>query len=109
MFLSELIKLMKLKLALNYKFKSHSIDPLGRPTVPAGSDYYFRTCFRPSVLTYVRTYVPTFKTKRTSLKIIIVTSGPVGLAKGIIDDILYPFYALSCVSSSKKVPSFCDG
>ena len=23
------------------------MDPLGRPTVPAGGDHYFQTCFRP--------------------------------------------------------------
>ena len=27
-----------------------SIDPLGRPTFPAGSDHYFCMCFRPSPL-----------------------------------------------------------
>ena len=52
-----------------------SIDPLGRPTVQAGSDHYFRTCF------------PLFKRSQNKrcLKIMIVSGGTVGLAKGIID------------------------
>ena len=39
------------------------IDPLGRPTVPAGSDHYFRTGFRPSVRPHFSKYR---KTKQTS-------------------------------------------
>ena len=40
------------------------IDPLGRPTVPASSDHYFRTCFRPSVCSQFSKYR---KTKQKSL------------------------------------------
>ena len=63
----------------------HFDDPLGRPTLPAGSDHYFRTCFRPSAS------VPTFqniaKQNKCRLKIMIaISGGTVGLAEWIIDD-----------------------
>ena len=45
----------------------------------AGSDRYFHTCFRP----YVRSH---FSKYRKTLRIMIVSSGTVGLAEGLIDD-----------------------
>ena len=56
-----------------------TIDPLARPTVPAGKDHYFRICFRP--------FVPTFQNiaiqNKRQVKIMIYT---MGLAEAIIDD-----------------------
>ena len=44
----------------NTKILPLSFDPLGWPTIPAGSDNYFCTCC-PSVRPFVRTSVPTFQ------------------------------------------------
>ena len=61
-------------------------DPRGQPTVTAGSDHYFRTCYlsvRPSVLPYVR---PRFSKSRKTKNF--------KRAKWIIDDthvFLFPF------------------
>ena len=56
--------------------KSTWIDPLGRPTIPAGSDHYFGTC-----CPYVR-LSPLFKSSKTTEN----TVETVGLAEWIIDD-----------------------
>ena len=68
--------------------KNTNFDPRGRPTVPAGSDHYFRTCC-PYIRHYVA-YVPTFqnlaKQNKVQTKIVIATGGTVGLAEWIIDD-----------------------
>ena len=59
-----------------------SIDSLGRPTVPAGRDHYFRPRFR----LYVRPHYQNIaKQNKRLLKIIITSTGTVGLAVGIID------------------------
>ena len=81
-----------------------SIDPLGRPTDPAGSDHYFRTDFR----TYVHPHFSKYskKTKQMSGKNNYHTGGTVGLAEGIIDDtainVLFVFLSLQkwCLSIS---------
>ena len=39
------------------------IDPLDRPTVPAGIDHYFRTCLRPYVRPQFTNYRKTKQTK----------------------------------------------
>ena len=74
---------------------SPNIDLLDRPTVPAGSDHYFPTCFR----LYIRTSVPTFQNiaKQNNLreKIMIAASGTVGLAEWIIDDACLVVHILS--------------
>ena len=59
---------------------SFSFDPLGRPTVTAGSDHCFCTC---------RTYVCSsllFKTKQFQAKTKFTIGETVGLAEWIIDD-----------------------
>ena len=58
-------------------------DPLGRPTVRAGSDHYFRTCFRRKS---VITFQSIAKQNKRRLKIMIANGGTVGLDEGIIDD-----------------------
>ena len=67
-------------------------DPLGRPTVPAGSDNCFCTCFRP----YVRHHVS--KQNKTSPENNDhYWWGTVGLAEGIIDDTCLVFLNLISV------------
>ena len=65
------------------------IDPLGRPTILAGSDHYYCTCC-PSVRPYVRSSVrpsPLFKFSKTKQqKIMVATGGTVGLVEWIFDD-----------------------
>ena len=55
-----------------------SNDPLGRPTVPDGSDH--RTCFCTSVPTFQNIAIH----NKRRVKITIVTGGTVGLAERII-------------------------
>ena len=61
-----------------YRF---SFDPLGRPTIPAGSDHCFATC-----CPYVRPS-PLYKSSKTKRqKTMFATGETVGLAEWIIDD-----------------------
>ena len=55
-----------------------SFDPLGRPTVTAGSDHYFRT-----YCPFVR---PHFSNLTKQQKKMVATNETVGLAERIIDD-----------------------
>ena len=58
--------------------RQQTIDPLGRPTVPAGSDHYFCTFFSP----YVRPHFSKYrKTNKLRANIMIATGGTVGLAE----------------------------
>ena len=71
--------ILRKQLSLAHQYEPTIIDPLGRPTVPAGSDHNFCSCFRsvrPS---------PLFKTSQNKrcLKIMIAAGGIVGLAEGI--------------------------
>ena len=59
-----------------------SIDPRGRPTVPAGSDHSFRAC-PPFVCPSVR---PHFSQNKFQTKTMFATGETVGLAEWIIDD-----------------------
>ena len=52
--------LLKLKSPLYSKFDNYFFDPLGRPTITAGSDGYIYTC-----RTDVRTSVPISKSCKT--------------------------------------------
>ena len=64
----------------------HSIDPLGRRTVTAGSDHYFHTwCL--SVRPSVRPSVPNFQdlANKFLVKLMIAASGTVGLTQRITD------------------------
>ena len=62
-----------------------SIDPLGRPTITAGSDHYFRLC-----CLYIRfsTIQNLEKLNKIQERIMITIGGTVGPAEWIIDDML---------------------
>ena len=68
-------------------------DPLGRPTVSAGSDQYFRTYFRPCVHPSFQNIA---KQNKRGVKIMIATAGTADLAEWIIDDTcLVPLFLLA--------------
>ena len=68
----------KARLSKKERLKAlEKIDPLGQPTVTAGSDYYFRTCC-PS---------PLFRSSKTKQqKTMVATGETVGLSEWIIVD-----------------------
>ena len=69
------------------------IDPLGQPTVTAGSDLYFRTCC-PSVRPSVPTCENLAKQYNFQARIVVATGETTGLAEWIIDGTQILFYLL---------------
>ena len=70
-------------------YKIQYFDPLGRPTIPAGSDNYFCTC--PSVRPHFANLA-----KQKQQKIIVTAGETVGLAEWIIDDTCLVFFVYFC-------------
>ena len=79
------------------------IDPLGRPTVPAGSDHCFHTCC-PSVRTSVPTFQNLAKQKKYQVKTMFTTGKTIDLAEWIIDDT-----CLVCATFKNKFYDSCYG
>ena len=86
-------------------FFSFLIDPLGQPTVPAGSDHYFHTDCQSSVRTSVRTFQNLAKQNNKFQAKTMLTTGEtvVGLAEWIMDDLLSCYVLFSPIKWLKKV------
>ena len=72
------------QLTVCHIWRKHQIDPLGRTTTPAGSDDFFRICFRPFVRSSTFQNIATQNKRR--LKIMITTGGTMNLVEWIIDE-----------------------